>query len=320
MFPLHRPRRLRKSPQVRSLVRETAVDKSHLIYPLFVTESGPKETPIESMPGISRFNYDGALRETALLYEKGFRHFMIFGLPDSKDEQASGAYAPQGVVQQMIRKMKKEFSESVIFTDVCLCEYTSHGHCGVVHDGKIDNDESVELLAQTALSHAEAGADFVAPSDMMDGRVLAIRTVLDDNGFEEIGLLSYAAKFSSAFYGPFREAADSAPKFGDRKTHQMDAANRREALKEMELDLEEGADMLMVKPALSYLDIIREAADRFLVPIVAYNVSGEYSLVKAAAQKGWVDEKTIRDEILLSIRRAGADIIITYFARDIALE
>jgi len=260
------------------------------------------------------------VEEIAFLSEKGLLNFLLFGAPSSKDEQGSEAFDEEGIVQRALRNIKKLVPGSVIFTDVCLCGYTDHGHCGVIKDGKIDNDESVEILAKAALSHARAGADFVAPSDMMDGRVLMIRKKLDENGLSDVGILSYAAKFSSAFYGPFREAAHSAPKFGDRKTHQMDPANRREALKEMQSDIEEGADMIMVKPALSYLDLIREAKDRFLVPVVSYNVSGEYSIVKAAAQKGWIDEKSIRDEILLSIRRAGADIIITYFAKDIFLE
>lgn len=260
------------------------------------------------------------MRETALLFEKGVKSFIVFGIPAQKNERASSAYDENGIVQKMVRRMKAEIPDAVIFTDVCLCQFTDHGHCGVLRDGKILNDESVDLLARTALSHAVSGADFVAPSDMMDGRVQGIRKMLDTNGYEDVGILSYAAKFASAFYGPFREAAHSSPKFGDRKTHQMDPANRREAIKEMQLDLEEGADMLMIKPALSYLDLIRDARERFSVPIAAYNVSGEYSMVKAAAQHGWVDGRLVRDEILLSIRRAGADIIITYFAKDIALE
>jgi porphobilinogen synthase len=320
MYPTHRPRRLRRNAAVRSLVRETRLDWSQLIYPVFVAETDVRQTPVESMPGIYQFNIDGLIKECSPLYEKGIRSFLFFGLPAQKDEKASSAYDERGIVQEALRRMRKEFPEAILFTDVCLCEYTSHGHCGVVKNGIIANDESVELIARTALTHAQAGADFIAPSDMMDGRVGAIRKILDDNGFIDIGILSYAAKYSSAFYGPFREAAHSAPQFGDRKTHQMDPANRLEALKEMQSDLEEGADMIMVKPALPYLDIIREARDRFNVPVAAYNVSGEYSMVKAAARNGWVNEKAIRDEILLSIRRAGADIIITYFARDLALE
>lgn len=320
MYPVQRPRRLRKNPAVRTLVRETSVPLTSLIYPFFVAEANTSERPIDSMPGISQHSLDSAIRETTQLFEKGVKSFIVFGIPAHKDERASAAYDENGIVQQMVRLMKKEIPDAVLFTDVCLCQFTDHGHCGVLRDGRILNDESVDLLAKSALSHAAAGADFVAPSDMMDGRVAAIRKILDNYGFDEVGILSYAAKFSSAFYGPFRDAAHSAPKFGDRKTHQMDPANRREAIKEMELDLEEGADMLMIKPALSYLDLIRDARERFVVPVAAYNVSGEYSMVKAAAQKGWVDGRLVRDEILMSIRRAGADIIITYFAKDIALE
>ncbi len=320
MFPTHRPRRLRNNPRIRSLIRETSVEKQRLIYPIFVAETSRSQTPVDAMPGVSQFNIEGALEECLPLYERGLHHFLIFGIPDRKDDQASSAYDESGIVQKAIRKMKQEMPDCLIFTDVCLCAYTSHGHCGIVKDGAISNDDSVKLIARAALSHAQAGADFVAPSDMMDGRVGAIRRTLDENGLLDVGILSYAAKFSSAFYGPFREAAHSAPQFGDRKTHQMDPANRLEALKEMQSDIEEGADMIMVKPALSYLDIIREARDRFLVPVAAYNVSGEYSMVKAAAMQGWVDEKMVRDEILLSIRRAGADIIITYFAKDLFLE
>ena len=320
MYPVQRPRRLRKNPAVRTLVRETSVPLTSPIYPFFVAETLTSEHPIDSMPGVSQHSLDSALRETTLLFEKGVKSFIVFGIPAHKDDRASAAYDENGVVQRMVRLMKKEIPDAIIFTDVCLCQFTDHGHCGVLRDGRILNDESVDLLAKAALSHAAAGADFVAPSDMMDGRVSAIRKILDNHGYEEVGILSYAAKFASAFYGPFRDAAHSAPKFGDRKTHQMDPANRREAIKEMELDLEEGADMLMVKPALSYLDLIRDARERFVVPVAAYNVSGEYSMVKAAAQKGWVDGRLVRDEILLSIRRAGADIIITYFAKDIALE
>jgi porphobilinogen synthase len=320
MYPVHRPRRLRKNPTIRSLVRETTLERGRLIYPIFVTEGSRKETPVEAMPGISQFNLDGVLSECVPLFDRGISHFLLFGIPENKDANASSAYDDRGIVQRTIRKMKEELPAAVIFTDVCLCAYTDHGHCGVIQDGVIANDESVDLLARMALSHAQAGADFVAPSDMMDGRVFAIRKILDENGLQDTGILSYAAKYSSAFYGPFREAAHSAPQFGDRKTHQMDPANRLEALKEMESDIEEGADIIMVKPALPYLDVIREARNRFLVPIAAYNVSGEYSMVKAAALRGWIDEKMVRDELLLSIRRAGADMIITYFARDIALE
>lgn len=320
MFPIHRPRRLRRNQSIRALVRETAIDKSKLIYPLFVSAKIDKEIPVESMPGIFQYGLERAGEEAGFLAEKGLLNFLLFGLPSHKDNHASGAFDDEGIVPRAIRKIKKIVPNSVIFTDVCLCPYTDHGHCGIIKNDKIDNDESVNVLAKSALSHARAGTDFVAPSDMMDGRVLAIRKKLDENGLEDCGILSYAAKFSSAFYGPFREAAHSAPQFGDRKTHQMDPANRLEALKEMQMDIDEGADMIMVKPALSYLDLIREAKESFRVPIAAYNVSGEYSLVKAAALKGWIDEKAVRDEILLSIHRAGADIIITYFAKDIFLE
>ena len=320
MYPVHRARRLRKNPVIRSLVRETSIHPERLIYPIFVAETSSRQTPVASMPGIAQYNLDGALEECLPLYRNGISHFLIFGVPERKDPGATSGYDEKGVVQLAIRKMKEAMPDAVIFTDVCLCAYTDHGHCGIIRNGVIANDESVAVLARVALSHAQAGADFVAPSDMMDGRITVIRRVLDENGLQDIGILSYAAKFSSGFYGPFREAAHSAPQFGDRKTHQMDPANRLEALKEMESDIEEGADIIMVKPALSYLDIIREARNRFLVPVAAYNVSGEYSMVKAAALNGWIDEKAVRDEILLSIRRAGADIIITYFARDIALE
>jgi porphobilinogen synthase len=272
------------------------------------------------MPGIFQYSLTSALKEAGMLFEKGIRQFLIFGLPALKDERASEAYADNGIVQRAVKKLKAELPESVIFTDVCLCAYTDHGHCGVIKEGRIDNDSSVELLARSALSHAVAGADFVAPSDMMDGRVQAIRKKLDEDGFQDTGILSYAAKFASAFYGPFREAAQSAPRFGDRKTHQMDPANRKEALKEMQMDIEEGADMIMIKPALAYLDLIHEASERFVVPVAAYNVSGEYSMIKAGALNGWLDGKLVRDEVLLSIRRAGADIIISYFAKEIALE
>jgi porphobilinogen synthase len=320
MFPLQRPRRLRKNPLIRSLVRETSIDLSHLIYPMFINEELSTPKPVMAMPGVLQHTIDSAVKEAGEVFSKGVNHFLFFGVPEDRDSSASGAYRENGIVQKTVRAIRKELPDAVIFTDVCLCAYTENGHCGIVRDGKIMNDESVELLARAALSHADAGADFVAPSDMMDGRVLAIRKLLDEHGFEDVGILSYSAKFASGFYGPFREAAHSAPQFGDRRTHQMDPANRLEALKEMELDLAEGADMLMVKPALAYLDILREARNRFLVPLVAYNVSGEYSMVKASGQRGWIDEKQVRDEILLAIRRAGADIIITYFAKDLANE
>jgi porphobilinogen synthase len=318
MFPLQRPRRLRKNPLIRDLVRETSVDLTHLIYPMFVSAEVDRPVAVPSMPEIHQHTVESAVREASDLFGKGIHSFLFFGIPDKKDAHATGAYRENGIVQKTLRAVRRELPDAVIFTDVCLCSYTDTGHCGIVRSGRIVNDESVELLSRAALSHADAGADFVAPSDMMDGRVLAIRKRLDENNFEDIGILSYSAKFASAFYGPFRDAAHSAPQFGDRRTHQMDSANRLEALKEMEMDLNEGADMLMVKPALPYLDILREAKNRFLVPLVAYNVSGEYSMVKAAAEKNWIQEQQVRDEMLLSIRRAGADIIITYFAKDLA--
>jgi porphobilinogen synthase len=320
MYPTHRPRRLRRTPGIRSMIRETNISLDQLIYPLFVNATVVDQRPVAAMPGVVEWSVSGAVAEISMLYKDGLHQFMIFGSPDRKDDRASSAYDEAGVVQTVLHRIREKVPDAILFTDVCLCGYTDHGHCGVIRDGKIHNDASVELLAQTALSHAKAGADFVAPSDMMDGRVAAMRQTLDQNGLEDVGILSYAAKFASAYYGPFREAAHSAPKFGDRKSHQMDPANRREALKEMELDIAEGADMVMVKPALAYLDIIREAHDRFVVPIAAYNVSGEYAMIKAAAQNGWIDEKAVRDESLLAMRRAGADIIITYFAKDIATE
>jgi porphobilinogen synthase len=318
MFPLQRPRRLRKNIRIRNLVRETSIDLSHLIYPMFISAEVESPKAVPSMPGIRQHTIDSAVEEATDLFSKGVHNFLFFGIPEKKDAHATGAYLQNGIVQKTLRAMRKELPDAVLVTDVCLCSYTDTGHCGVVRDGKIANDESVDLLTRAALSHADAGADFVAPSDMMDGRVLAIRKKLDENGFDDIGIMSYAAKFASAFYGPFRDAAHSAPQFGDRRTHQMDPANRLEALKEMEMDLEEGADMLMVKPALPYLDILREARNRFLVPLVAYNVSGEFSMVKAAGQRGWINEELVRDEMLLAIHRAGADIIITYFAKDLA--
>lgn len=320
MFPVQRARRLRKNSRIRELVRETSVEKSDLMYPMFIADIPHREIAVDSMPGVAQFNIDGGLNEASALYERGIRYFLIFGIPKTKDANANSAFAENGIVQQFLQRIRQEIPEAVLFTDVCLCAYTDHGHCGIVKNGRIDNDASVEILARTALSHARAGADFVAPSDMMDGRVLAIRQTLDESGLTDIGILAYSAKYASSFYGPFRDAAHSAPQFGDRRSHQMDAANRREALKEIQADIDEGADIIMVKPALSYLDIISDAKQHFLLPVAAYNVSGEYSLIKAADQKGWVDGRAIRDEVLLSIKRAGADIIITYFAKEIAFE
>jgi porphobilinogen synthase len=290
----------------------------NLIYPIFVHEGAARRVAVDSMPGVYRLSPDLLLEEVDAAYHQGILAVLLFGVPETKDEAASSAYDDQGIVQQAVRLLKARFPDLLVITDVCLCEYMSHGHCGVVRDERIDNDATLPLLAQTALSHARAGADIVAPSDMMDGRVRAIRDKLDCNGFSELPILSYAAKFASAFYGPFREAAGSAPAFGDRRTYQMNPANRREALQETLADLEEGADMVIVKPALAYLDLVREVRQAVLCPVAAYNVSGEYSMVKAAAAQGWVDERQIVLEILTGIKRAGADLIITYHARDAA--
>lgn len=318
MFPELRLRRLRRSKALRDMVQETRLQVSDLVYPLFVQEGTGRRDPVASMPGVYRLSSDLLLEEVDSARQQGIPAVLLFGIPETKDEAASSAYDDRGVVQQAVRLLKERFPDLVVITDVCLCEYMSHGHCGVVRDGRIDNDETLPLLAQTALSHARAGADIVAPSDMMDGRVRAIRDKLDFNGYSEVPILSYAAKFASAFYGPFREAAGSAPAFGDRRSYQMNPANRREALLEVLTDLEEGADMVMVKPALAYLDLVREVRDQVLCPVVVYNVSGEYSLVKAAAAQGWVDEKQMVLEILTGMRRAGADLIITYHAKDAA--
>jgi len=318
MFPELRLRRLRKSRPLREMVQETRLDSSDLIYPLFIQEGNGRRDPVASMPGVFRLSPDLLLEEVDSARQQGILAVLLFGIPESKDEAASSAYDDQGIVQRTVRLLKERWPDLVVITDVCLCEYMSHGHCGVVRDGQIDNDATLPLMAQTALSHARAGADIVAPSDMMDGRVRAIRDKLDFNGFAEVPILSYAAKFASAFYGPFREAAGSAPAFGDRRSYQMNPANRREALQEVLADLDEGADMVMVKPALAYLDLIREVRDAVLCPLVAYNVSGEYSLVKAAAAQNWIDEKQLVLEILIGIKRAGADLIITYHAKDAA--
>lgn len=318
MFPELRLRRLRKSRPLRDMLQETRLNTSDLIYPLFVQPGNGRRDPVNSMPGVFRLSTDLLLEEVDSVQRLGILAVLLFGIPETKDESATSAYDDQGVVQQAVRQLKERFPDLVVITDVCLCEYMSHGHCGVARDGQIDNDATLPLLAQTALSHARAGADIVAPSDMMDGRVRAIRDKLDFNGYSELPILSYAAKFASAFYGPFREAAGSAPTFGDRRTYQMNPANRREALQEVLTDLEEGADMVMVKPALPYLDLVREVRDQVLCPVAAYNVSGEYSLVKAAAAQNWIDEKQLVLEILTGIKRAGADLIITYHAKDAA--
>lgn len=315
---MRRFRRLRASAAMRRLVCETQICRSDLIYPLFVAEGEDIKTPIESMPGIFRYSIDRLGEILSEVKDIGISGVIIFGIPEHKDETASSARHSHGIAQQAIRYIKSEFPELIVIADVCLCEYTSHGHCGVVRDGKILNDETLPLLAEAAVTLAEAGADIIAPSDMMDGRVAAIRGALDKNGFTDTPILSYSAKFASGYYSPFREAADSAPGFGDRKTYQMDNANGREALREIQDDIDEGADMVMVKPALAYLDIVRAARDRFDLPIAVYNVSGEYSMVKAAAKLGYIDEKRIVMENLTAMKRAGADIIITYHALDAA--
>ena len=313
-FPEVRLRRFRRTGGLRGLVRETRLSLDQFVMPLFVA---PEPLSNEALPAMARFDVEGLLREVETLASSGVRALLLFGVPAEKDEEATGAWEDDGIVQQALRALRPEFPDLVLVTDVCLCEYTSHGHCGVVVDGEVHNDRSLELLARTAVSHAEAGADVVAPSDMMDGRVLAIREALDDHGFESAPILSYAAKYASAFYGPFREAAGSAPSFGDRRGYQMDPANVREALRECELDLEEGADALIIKPALPYLDVIRAAREAFDAPIAAYNVSGEYAMVKAAARGGWLDEQQAALESLTAIKRAGADLIISYWTKDL---
>jgi len=317
-FPTHRMRRLRATGRLRDLVRETRLDPIQFILPLFVCPGEGVRREIGAMPGNYQLSIDELVKECAEVQSLGVGGVILFGLPESKDELASGAYDNQGIVQRAIRALRRELPELLIVTDVCNCEYTSHGHCGLIKDGDVDNDATLEWLAKSAVSHARAGADIVAPSDMMDGRVAAIRTALDANGFEKTPILAYAAKFASVFYGPFREAADSAPQFGDRRSYQMDPANAREAMREIELDLEEGADMIMVKPAMPYLDLIYQARQRFDVPIAAYQVSGEYSMIMAAARNGWLDQERAMMESLTSIARAGAGIILTYFAKPAA--
>jgi porphobilinogen synthase len=300
------------------MVRETTLSVKDFINPLFVRHGQNIKDPIVSMPGQYHFSVDRIGKEVEEIWSLGIPSIILFGLPDKKDAVGSRSYAEDGVVQQAISAIKEKVPEMVVMTDVCLCEYTDHGHCGIIKEGQVDNDATLELLARQAVSHAKAGADFVAPSDMMDGRVAAIREELDANGFQEIGILSYAVKYASAFYGPFREAAESAPQFGDRSGYQMDAANAIEAIKEAVLDMEEGADMLMVKPALPYLDIVRRVREECLLPLAAYNVSGEYAMIKAAGEKGWIDGTRVMMEVLLSIKRAGADLILTYFAKEAA--
>jgi porphobilinogen synthase len=321
-FPAYRPRRLRQSAALRRLVAETHLSASQLIYPLFVRSGRGKRIAIKAMPGVFQLSLDEMLKDARTALELGVPGVLLFGIPDQKDTKASGAYGKNGIVQQAVRLLKKELPSLLVVTDVCLCEYMEHGHCGIVHrsakGATILNDPTLRLLARTAASHAEAGADIIAPSDMMDGRVRAIRAELDRTGFEDIPIMSYAAKFASAYYGPFREAAESTPKFGDRRSYQMDAANANEALREVALDIAEGADLVMVKPALAYLDIIYRVKTEFGYPTAAYHVSAEYSMIKAAAANGWVDERAMTLETLLAMRRAGADIIITYSACDAA--
>ena len=317
-FPQQRPRRLRQSEPLRRLVCETVLSPSDLIYPLFVTMEQSRKDPIHSMPGQWRWSIDLVVDEARDAFQLGIPAVILFGIPDRKDERGTSGYDPDGVVQRAIRAIKKQVPDMIVITDVCIDEYTSHGHCGIVRDGRILNDETLACLRQMARTHAEAGADVVAPSDMMDGRVGAIRDELDQAGFAEVPILAYAAKYASALYAPFRDAADSTPSFGDRRSYQMDPANAREAFREIDLDIQEGADMIMVKPALPYLDIIAGARKHVAVPIAAYQVSGEYSLIKAAAQFGWIDEQKVMLESLLSIKRAGADMILTYFAKDAA--
>ncbi|MFN8522310.1 MAG: porphobilinogen synthase [Chloroflexota bacterium] len=315
-FPLARARRLRRTPAVRDLVRETRLAPADFIYPFFVTHGRGVRTPVGSMPGVYQLSVDEVVREARELPPLGIRAVLLFGLPAQKDPVGSEGYDPDGIVQRAVRALKDALPDLVVVTDVCLCEYTSHGHCGVVENGQVLNDPTLDLLTRMAVVQAEAGADIVAPSDMMDGRVKAIRAALDGGGLADTAIMAYSAKFASGFYGPFREAADSTPQFGDRRAYQMDPANAREAMLEIEQDIQEGADLVMVKPALAYLDLIQQARRRFDQPLVAYNVSGEYSMVKAAAQNGWIDEGRVAMEILTGIKRAGADLIITYHAKD----
>ncbi|HSE83759.1 MAG TPA: porphobilinogen synthase [Thermodesulfobacteriota bacterium] len=318
MFPVYRPRRLRKNETVRNMVQETELSVRNFVYPMFVVPGKGIKEEINSMPGIFRQSVDQTIEEIKEAADIGIQAVLLFGIPETKDEVGSGAYDDNGIIQMALREIKEKVDNVILITDVCMCEYTSHGHCGIIKGGEVINDETLNYIARTALSHAKAGADIVAPSDMMDGRVGAIRDILDENGFKDIAIMSYSAKYASAFYGPFREAAESTPQFGDRRGYQMDPPNVREALREISLDIEEGADIIMVKPALSYLDVIRAAREEFNYPLAAYNVSGEYSMVKAAAKLGWVDEARVMMEILTSIKRAGADIILTYFAKDAA--
>ena len=318
VFPEYRSRRLRRTAPLRALVRETRLSADQLVYPLFVVPGKKARQPVVSMPGVFRVSVDNLAAEAEQLLALGINSVILFGIPEKKDGAGSGAHAKDGIVQRAIKQLKRSAPQLVVITDVCLCEYTDHGHCGFLVDNEVDNDATLEILAETALSHARAGADMVAPSDMMDGRVAEIRAALDENGFEMVPIMSYAVKYASAFYGPFRDAAESTPQFGDRRGYQMDPANVREALREATLDTEEGADILMVKPALAYLDIIARLREEFDLPIAAYQVSGEFAMIKAAAANGWIDGERAMEESLLAIRRAGADIIITYFAKEMA--
>jgi porphobilinogen synthase len=318
LFPDYRPRRLRKNEAFRALIRETHLSPAQLIYPIFVMPGKNKREQISTMPGVFRLSVDQLATEAKECLNLGVNSVILFGLPEKKDPMGSGAHLKDGIIQRAIRELKNKVPELLVFTDVCLCEYTSHGHCGIIIENQVDNDATLEVLAQTAVSHAAAGADMVAPSDMMDGRVGEIRAALDEENFHNIPIMSYAVKYASSFYGPFRDAADCAPQEGDRRGYQMDPANSLEALREATLDVEEGADILMVKPAVAYLDIISKLRDEFDLPIAAYHVSGEYAMIKAAGANGWIDEEKVMAETLLSIRRAGAEIILTYFAKDMA--
>lgn len=317
-FPAYRPRRLRKNENFRRMIRETKVSVDDLVYPLFTISGKDVKKPISSMPGNFQMSIDHLVKEVQRAKEAGIPAVLLFGIPEKKDETASGAFIKDGIIQQAVKRIKDRVPDIVVITDVCLCEYTSHGHCGMLEKNDVDNDTTLEVLAETALSHARAGADMVAPSAMMDGQVGAIREALDEAGYENLPIMAYSAKYASCFYGPFREAAESTPKFGDRKSYQMDPANADEAIREISLDVEEGADIIMVKPALPYLDIIRRAREEFDLPIAAYNVSGEFVMIKAAAKLGWIDGEKAMMESLTSIKRAGADIIITYFAPEAA--
>jgi len=314
-FPEYRPRRMRKTENLRRMVRETRLSVDNLIMPLFIVPGSKVAKPIVSMPGITQLSVDRAVEECKEIRDLGIPAVILFGIPDKKDSQGSGAYSDSGIIQRALAEFRRQVPNLVLITDVCLCEYTDHGHCGVVIDGDVDNDSTLDLLAKEAVSHAKAGADIIAPSDMMDGRIGTIREALDEEGFDQIPIMAYAAKFASGFYGPFREAAESTPQFGDRRSYQMDPPNGDEALREVQLDIEEGADIVMVKPALAYLDLIWRVKETFGYPVAAYNVSGEYAMLKAAAQNGWLDEERVMMEMLLAMRRAGADLILTYFAK-----